>query len=118
MKRIELTQGRFAKVSDNQYERVNQFNWCAQKLGTKNRNSFYGVRGITIDGKQRLQTLHEFIKGKRKGKVIDHKNGDGENCCNHNMRFCTQAQNLINRSSKINGTSKYKGVSFCKNMDT
>ena len=45
---------------------------------------------------------------------VDHKNGDGLNNTRENLRICTREQNARNRRSVSGSTSKYLGVSWCK----
>lgn len=83
MKKIPLSQGLFALVDDEDYERVSQYKWCASKesRGTK----FYAIRWERINGKQTKIRMHRFILGLPPGKqcshyqnglVVDHVNGN------------------------------------------
>jgi len=83
MKEIPLSQGLVALVDDEDFERVNQFKWCASKesRGTK----FYAIRWQRINGKQTKIRMHRFILGLPPGKeckhyqsglVVDHVNGN------------------------------------------
>jgi len=108
MKEIKLTQGMFAMIDDEDFERVNRFKWHA----VKNYNTYYASRNIrTIDGKSIKHYLHWYLTGM---KMIDHRDRDGLNCQKSNMRKCTDRQNSMNRGPKKNCSSKYKGVNFCK----
>ena len=107
MKLIKLTQGRFAQVDDEDFERVNQFKWSAHKNG----NVWYSTRR---NGKS-SESMHSFIMGHSpKGMHVDHKDGDGLNNQKCNLRFCTPSQNSMNRGIKNGGTSIYKGISWLK----
>jgi hypothetical protein len=53
MKAIQLTQGKYALVDDEDFERVNQFKWCANRMG----NVWYAVRR----GCGNLGRMHRFI---------------------------------------------------------
>ncbi len=44
--------------------------------------------------------LHQLILGKKKGFEIDHKNGNGLDNLNTNLRFSTHSQNLMNILAK------------------
>ena len=46
MKRISLTQGQFAKVSNKDFEWLNQWKWCAARIS--NAKGFYAVREIKL----------------------------------------------------------------------
>lgn len=96
-----------AFVDDEDFEMVNQFNWCVRK----GRNTYYAIRRLNIDGKIKNITLHEFIMGRI---WIDHIDRNGLNCQRHNMRPCDNQQNSLNRGNQNNSLSKYKGVSWSK----
>lgn len=106
MKEIKLTQGKVALVDDEDYERLNQFKWCA----VFDRNTFYAVRAKKrSEGKDRMIKMHWDILGL---KGVDHIDHNGLNCQKSNLRKCTHQQNMMNRTANKNSTSKYKGVSF------
>lgn len=105
MKRIKLTQGKFAIVDDKDFEYLNQFKWFAQKDGY----TWYALRR----GKQRkIVRMHRLLTGISKGKSIDHINGNGLDNRRENLRICTQQQNICNSRKRKNTSSKYKGVSW------
>lgn len=54
--------------------------------------------------------LHRQIKNAKKGDIIDHGDGNGLNCQEYNLRFCTHSQNMANR--KAFGKSIYLGVAY------
>ena len=102
-KEIKLTQGQVALVDDDDYERVNQFKWCA----VRHDKTFYASR------RQRNTTiyLHRFIMKSSKGIDIDHKDRNGLNCQKNNLRECNDSKNMQNGSLRKDNTSGYKGVS-------
>jgi len=108
-KLIMLTRGKFAIVDDDDFERVNQYNWFANKIG----NTYYALRHVTNDGKKSIQLMHHFIMG-CKHEFIDHKNGDGLHNYKSNLRPCTKQQNQMNQRKQLNCSSVYKGVCFDK----
>lgn len=108
MKQIELSQGKFALVDDDDYEYINKFKWYAMKC----KNTFYAVRHQTICGKKTLEMMHRVILNANKPYVVDHKSGDGLDNTKNNIRICTQKQNLQNKKSS--GACKFKGVSYDK----
>lgn len=109
MKKIELTQGRFAIVDDEDYEYLNQFKWCFKK--EPNSEKGYAVR------KEKSKIIHmEFlILEKHSGLIIDHINIDSLDNRKENLRLCTKAENCQNRSIRKNSSSGYKGVFRTKN---
>jgi hypothetical protein len=52
--------------------------------------------------------LHCFITGWAR---VDHRNGDGLDCRDCNLREVTHAQNMHNGRPRRDGLSRYKGVS-------
>ena len=104
MKEIQLTQGKIALVSDEDYENVNEYKWCASKAG----KTFYAVRG---DNKS-TQAMHRFIFGLKNGekKDVDHIDMNGLNNQRENIRVCSRSENKRNVPPLKNKTSKYKGV--------
>ena len=75
MKRIVLTQGKYALVDDEDFERLNQFKWCVMK----GLRTIYAYRkSPMIKGKQDTIYMHHEIIGKpQKGFVADHIDGNG-----------------------------------------
>jgi hypothetical protein len=108
MKKIPLTQGKFALVNDEDYERVNKHRWCAAKQG----NVFYAQRCITLNKIERMEKMHRFILripfGER--REIDHKDGNGLNNTKENLRVSSRSQNTQNGRLSKRNTSGYKGV--------
>lgn len=111
-KEIPLTQGKVAIVDDHQYERVMQFKWCAQYA----HGLWYAHRKTSRanGAKSRVVQLHRFITNAPAGMEVDHKNGNGLDCTDDNMRLCTHAENQRNTKKPSTNTSGYKGVSWHK----
>jgi hypothetical protein len=116
VKKIQLSQGRWTWVDDEDFERVNQYNWSYSNMS----GNQYALRSVTKDdGKRTSQLLHRFIMGEEnipKGMLIDHKDGDGLDNRRSNLRVATHTQNIINtkRPRKDIKSSKYKGVHWDK----
>lgn len=117
MKQIELTQGQFALVDDEDYEHLKQWKWQAQK-GT---HTFYAVRTDYSKGKKfkRLLYMHCEILGITGNRDIhgDHKDRNGLNNQRSNLRTATTSENNANRISLKNVSSKYKGVGWHKSTN-
>lgn len=92
-----------AFVDDEDFEKVNQYEWYANK----NKHTFYAR--TLINGKA-IQ-MHNFIMN---GKPIDHIDHDGLNNQKSNLRMATYSQNNMNKIPKVNGSSKFKGVTWYK----
>jgi hypothetical protein len=111
MKKIPLTQGKFALVDDEDYEWLSQWKWFAYK----GRNTFYAARNrLTKEGPLGIIRMHRCILGLKRGDGIqtDHIDGDGLNNQRKNLRYCTHQENQRNRFQQM-GTSRYKGVHWC-----
>lgn len=110
MKKIKLTQGKFALVDDEDFEYLSQWKWSA----SKGNNTFYAQRCFLIDGKKKSISMHREVLKLKPGDGIltDHKDHDGLNNQKSNLRKATYLQNQYNKSAS--GQSKYLGVSFEK----
>ena len=108
VRRIPLTQGKFALVDADDYYRLAKFPWCALKGTT----TFYAVR--TRNRKQLM--MHREIMRPPAGLVVDHIDHNGLNNCKANLRLCTIAQNVHNSVAQAGSSSKYKGVHWHKGM--
>lgn len=108
---INLTQDQVAIVDADDYERVNQYKWTAQKVTTKGFGvRFYAYRTVWIDKKQAKILLHRFILDAPHGVQVDHKNRQSLDCRKSNLRLATSQQNSINRR-RGNATTGFRGVS-------
>lgn len=107
MKRIPLTQGKFAIIDDEDFERVSKYKWFYH-LG-------YAKHGV-YDYKKKNNIhllLHRFILQVNDPLVsIDHKDRNGLDNRKQNLRICTQSQNNMNRMVK--NTNGYKGLKYLK----
>lgn len=94
-KKIQLTQGKVALVSDEDYECVSQHKWHTVKY----KCGFYA--------KGHPGPMHRFILEPIPFRcVVDHINGDGLDNRRENIRIATRNQNGYN----IKGKGKYKGI--------
>ena len=107
MKEINLTQGKFAQVDDEDFEYLSQWKWCAHNKRDKNHN-YYAVRQNWFNGKSHLIKMHRVIMNTPDNMQVDHKDRNGLNNQKSNLRFCTRGQNSVNRVSY--GVLKLKGV--------
>jgi hypothetical protein len=114
MKKIPLTQGKFAIVDDEDFEFLNQWKWHAHKGG----NTFYAERNIRkSDGKKTTIAMHQVL-AKRLGfkHRADHIDGNGLNNQKSNLQDLTnkQKQNAEKQRLSKNNTSGHKGVCWFK----
>ncbi len=106
MKKIALTQGKFALVDDEDYKVVKKY-------------TLFLNRGYvcTWVGKGHLERklvgIHRLITNCPKGKVVDHINHNKLDNRIQNLRIASSSQNNMNQK-KHKGKSMYKGVSWDK----
>jgi hypothetical protein len=102
MKLIPLSQNKFAKVDDELYGFLNQWNW--------HFDGKYARRHTPrMDGKQGNELMHRVIAQADPGVFIDHKNGDTLDNQRENLRISNHSTNAMNMR-KHRGASQYKGV--------
>lgn len=112
MKKIPLTQGQEAKVSDHCFDYYSQWKWQAHY--DPKMQSYYAVRSDYSGGKQKTIWMHCDIMKTPKGMMCDHKDHDTLNNQDDNLRNCTNSQNQWNGKIRIDNKSGYKGVSYHK----
>ena len=107
MKKIPLTQGRFAIVDDDQFAELRQHNWHLHSKG-------YAARECVVAGRTSYMFMHRVIAGTPKGMETDHINGDKLDNRFKNLRVCTKSENMRNRGKQRDNKSGFKGVYFQK----
>lgn len=109
-KRIPLTRGKFALVSDEDFDTLSQYNWLCYRNG-------YACRQGPRQGNNRtLILMHRVIMDAPDGLNVDHINGDTLDNRRENLRLCTHQENVMNRPG-YGGSSKFKGVYHDKRRD-
>lgn len=102
MKKIKLTQNKFALIDDEDFDLVSQYKWHA------------GLRKHTYYAFNRRKNLlmHRLIMKVTDSKLqIDHINRNGLDNRKKNLRIVDNRKNSLNsRPKRNNKTSKYKGV--------
>lgn len=108
MKLIPLTQGKFAKVDDEDFEWLSERKWCAKYY--KNTDSFYAeARLKKKEGGGKIYMGREIMKTPRE-LVCDHINHDTLDYQKENLRNITYSQNLMNRKKLKSNSSGITGV--------
>lgn len=105
---ITLTKGKFALVDDEDYEKVSQLSW--------KYTGGYAAHNYTVKGKQGCIYMHRLIMNAKKGEFVDHVNHDPLDNRRTNLRLCTHSQNHMNRTKLPNRSSRYKGVTWNKQV--
>lgn len=109
MKKITLTQGKFALVNDEDFNYLNQWKWNARF--DPDINNFYALRNSKrVNGLQTTIRMHRLIMNAPKGMVVDHINHNTLDNRKENLRICTNAENHWNMKVYKNSKSGYKGV--------
>lgn len=110
MRKIKLTQGKYALVDDADYEWLNQWKWQACKNSSGN---WYAKSGLGKDGKEFQISMHRLILNCKKGdgKIIDHINHNGLNNMRKNIHLVSHRENCKNRRQKAKSIKwdKYNG---------
>jgi hypothetical protein len=106
MKLIPLSQGYFAEIDDDDFEKINAHNWWVHIM----RNKYFYAEA-RINGK--VISMHRFIMNCPKNKQIDHIDHDGLNNQKSNLRICTSRQNQQNKYGRQKSSSKiYRTVKW------
>ena len=98
-KQIELTQGKFAIVDDEDFEYLSRHKW---HIGS-------GGYAFTDGGKTRM---HRLITSCPANMDVDHINHNKLDNRKENLRVCTTEENCRNRVDNKNNKSGFRGVSF------
>lgn len=107
VREIELTRGKIALVSAEDYERLSAVKWYAMK--DSRSGTFTAARG----GGGRFILMHRLIIGDiPEGLEIDHINGDSLDNRRENLRICKHSQNRKNNKKYETNTSGFMGVHF------
>ena len=100
IKKIKLSQGKFALVDAEDYDYLMQWCWCAVK-GT---NTFYAARNDKFTGTTKM---HRVIMNAPKGMEVDHINRDGLDNRKENLRIVTRRGNQSNRRDQLSLMGAY-----------
>lgn len=105
MKKIKLTQGKYALVDNEDFLMLSEHSWYIHK--TTNPKNFYAR--TNVKGIKKNFYMHRMIMNFPKGKEIDHINGNKLDNRKSNLRICTRQENGRN-INYIKSTSGYRGV--------
>jgi hypothetical protein len=114
MRKIPLTRGKFALVSDARYKKLMRHKWNAHR----SECGLWTAQRRTKENK--IVYMHREIMGLKHGdkREVDHHNHDDLDNQDHNLRICTRRENVYNtRKQKRKTSSRYKGVSWNKQRD-
>jgi hypothetical protein len=101
VRRIPVGPNRFATVDAADYEKLSKYKWYVSSHG-HNVYAYCRTRG-------RMVSMHRMILRPRRGRIVDHIDGNGLNNRRCNLRVCTRRQNLANQKPR-GGSSRFVGV--------
>jgi HNH endonuclease len=112
MRYIPLTQGQFTIVRDCWFEELSKYKWFALKV----KNTFYACRRErgTHFGKRGTILMHRVITSAPEGMEVDHRDRNGLNNDDDNLRLVPHMKNAWNRRMLSTNTSGFKGVWWSK----
>lgn len=109
MKRIPLSQNKYALVSDCDFAKVAKFKWTYMR--GKGDGTGYAVRRVGGRKHSKPILMHRFILGLVGSRpLVDHKNRNGIDNRRRNLREATHSTNGFNRRVSVLNSSGYKGV--------
>ncbi len=108
MKKIPLTQGKFALVDDEDFSSLDMLNWFAKKSSS-------GVFYAATTKNYKTVFMHRVILNPTENLQVDHIDGNGLNNTRANLRICTFLDNLKNKRISKNNKTGFKGVVIERN---
>ena len=109
MKKIPLSQGKFALIDNEDYERVSKYKWCI------NSNGYAVTNYRDSNGEKKAMKMHRFILNLSKGdSFVDHIDTIRINNQKHNLRLASSGQNQHNQKAYKNNKTGFKGVNLHK----
>jgi len=104
---FSIAKGKTALIDKEDYDKVSKYRW--------NYNNGAVCTNVIKDNRRTTIKLHRFILNLPARKpIVDHVNGNPLDNRKSNLRLCTHAENLRNRSMNSNNKSGYKGVYWHK----
>lgn len=100
---VEMTTGECHLIDTAQEYLVSEYSWYQNEKG---------YAATWNEGNVLL--IHRLITGALPDTVVDHKNHKAWDSRQANLRVCSHAENMRNRSLNKNNTSGFKGVSWYK----
>lgn len=110
MKKIKLTQNKYAIVDNSDYEWLTKWRWGVRKCGSN--DYFYAIRGFKDKQSSKVKAIrmHRLILNASENMQVDHINGNTLDNRKSNLRIVTHGQNKINQRMYKNNTSGKTGV--------
>ena len=110
MKKIKLTQGKFALVDDEDFEKFNKIKWFCNGMG-------YACRSLHPNTSScKSIYLHKEIMNNPLNMEVDHINGNPLDNRKINLRKCSHQENGRNLKISKRNTIGYKGLYFYRKI--
>lgn len=114
MKNVQLSNGNFALVDDEDFEYVTKrtFSRSKKMCWSKGSNGYARcyVHGWNGDGKAVIISMQNYLMEPPKGMMVDHINRnklDNRKC---NLRLCSKSQNIVNSKKRTKTKNTHRGV--------
>jgi hypothetical protein len=108
IKKIKLSQGKYALVDNEDHEHLDQFSWHYLRAPKDS----YGY-AVCSTPPYRNKKMHRVILNAKKGQIVDHINHDGLDNRRKNLRIVTASESNRNRRTK----NRYGYVGVHKTKD-
>lgn len=105
---LELTQGKETVIDRNDLPKVMGYRWHAKR----HRMTYYAATDIYRDGKKTTIDMQTLLVQAIAGRQVDHRDGNGLNNKQYNLRSVTPRQNCQNLH--IRKTSRFPGIYWNK----
>lgn len=110
MKQIPVTHGRWALVSDIDFEHLSTFSWS-----TTSNGYLVGCKRVAHASYVTVLMHAEVMRLAGVAAImVDHRNRNRMDNQRENLRPCDKSMNGANRGPNRNNTSGFKGVNFSK----
>lgn len=109
MKKIKLSQNKYALVDDGDYDYLNEWKWSFSDMA-------YGGKAYRKEGTKGIY-MHRQIMEAPTTLEVDHINHNTLDNRRANLRLATRSQNAANRRVQINNVTGVKGVYYDKRRD-
>ncbi len=106
---IKASCGTEILISSEDLEIISKYNWHINKRG------YIRTQTPRINGVQKKIMLHRLVSKAKPKQIVDHINRIKTDNRRENLRIVESLINCLNRIPKVNGTSKFKGVTKKKN---
>jgi hypothetical protein len=109
MRKIKLTQGKFALVDNEDYKFLNQWKWyAAKRLSTYYAARSRKVHEIINNSESRQVYMHKLIMNTPNNMDTEHINRNGLDNRKSNLKILSHRENMFNmeRNSRLIGAHK------------